>query len=846
MDTFGFSMPDQKLMMAEYLDQSAFDEKFEVEPEKDTIRNLYHVENKYYVPVLTGSFREMYAYAKEYMIDPTDCAFHELMNPDTIVERLKNADPQGLIKAECREKLVDGSYRWVQYIGISGVHNGVPEGKVYFYVFDIQNQRDRQNGKLTTNYTADTRNELTGLLVREMFVSSAVDLVRTSPGPWCCLAIDISHFKIFSSWFGKEKSNYVLARIGSVLRKMEQSGDCVAAYFGRDNFGVVLRNDRVIINSLYEQIKEIIHSYSNTIGFLPAFGVYLIEDRCQFDLDAYDKARIAVEEAKATYMERIRYFDSQVYQRKRAEYSLLAEFQEALKNEEIGFYVQPQCRISTGKIVGAEALARWRKPDGTVIAPGAFVPYLEASGFITELDKCVWSEVCKWLRRLIDSGVTPVPISVNVSQIDLLSMDVAAYLYALTERYSIPSRLLKVEITESAYAENDTAISQAIKQLKEKGFMVFMDDFGSGYSSLNMLDKINVDVLKLDMMFMRKDTSLSRRGISIVESIVSMTKALNIPVIVEGVETAEQITFLNNLGCRYAQGYYFYKPMKPADFETLLMNPENMDYGGYKSRVTDLFHAREFLSENLFTESTLNNILGAVAFYTLDGADLTITRFNEPFYRAIGDASMDSRRVAIQNYVVAEDRPMMYQALHDAQRNIAAGSSCEVRFYKSDNSVFWFHMHFFYLKMDGDKKLYYGKVEDVTEIREQSLHFFEVLRKQAAVTMRMDLDRNIIQYIVGENTLYQLDLPFVDLDISIQQTVEKRIESERDKQAFAQFFDIARLKSAYRKAVYHEVLNVDFKLSDHVEPVEFSTYYIRHSKDQNLMVYVFMKKREQK
>ncbi len=844
MSIFGIKQCDSSNTTAYYLDQSSFDEKFEIDLDNDYIRNIYHIENKYHVPVLAGGWRDMFAYCRDNLIYPGDLSYAELMDPDTMADRLKNSETPGLIKAEFREKLVDGSFRWVQYIGIAGESMGVPEGKVYFYVYDIQNKMDRLAGRPSTMYTGDTRNQVTGLRVREMFIPAAMELVKSNPGQWCCLAIDIQHFNIFNSWYGYEKGDYMLSRIGAYLLNLENKEKAIAAYYGLDTFALVLRYDEDHIKQIYADIREIVFSYCNTVGFLPAFGVCLFNKDDKQGFDIYDRARSAVEEAKKSYTDRIRYFDLQEYKKARESYEFLVEFQNAVKNGNIIFYVQPQCRISTGKIVGGEALVRWRKKDGSIVSPGAFVPFLESSGFITELDKCIWESVCRWLRDLIDINIMPVPVSVNVSQVDLQSMDIAAYLYALMERYHLPVRLLKIEITESAYAADFDRITQTITDLKKRGFSVFLDDFGSGYSSLNMLDNINVDLIKLDMVFMRKESSLSKKGIGIVESILGMSKALELPVIIEGVETDEQIGFLKNLGCRYAQGYFFYRPISTADFEELLKNPAGVDYSGFRARTTEMFHAKEFLGENMFTDSTLNRILGAVAYYMLDGESLTITRYNELFRRAIGDEKMDDRKTSIQNYVVASDRPLLYHALETAEKKAAEGGSCEIRFYKSDGSIFWFHMMFFYLKQDGDKKLFYGQVEDITEQREQNIHFFEVLRKESDITLCLDLDRNTVQYITGENTLYQVDLPSMNLKESVQKTAAKQIENEADRRAFVKFFNPNRLRDAYRRAVYHEVLNIGFKLmNQQTVQVEFSTYYLRYSKDQSLTVYVFAKKR---
>lgn len=834
---------DKNMTLAESLDQSLFDDRFEVEPEKDYICTQYHLENKYQVPVLSGGYSEMIEYARRNLIHHDDREiYRDLMELDSMKKKFE--ENGSIISAQFRKKLIDGTYRWVEYVGIRGIDNGVEEGKVYFYVYDIQNKIDRKKGQTSQIGEVKNTDPLTGLRRGLEYLPEAINKTENSEDIWCCIAIDIQHFKIFKNWFGYEKANYLLSRMGAYLLDLEKKTDAVTSYFGHDTFALFMRYDERKITEVYNDIRDLIFSYSNMLGFLPVMGVYVLKDGAKPGYNTYDNARMAAEEAKKNYKDRISYYDEESHDQKRKAIEFLSDFQNAIINDEITFYVQPQCHISSGAIVGGEVLARWIRKDGSLVNPGEFVPFLEDNGFIGELDRFIWEKTFKWIRSLIDRNINPVPVSINVSQIDLLSMDVASYLYALSANYHVSPKYIKVEITESAYAENYEGIANTINELKKKGFMVYLDDFGTGYSSLNLLDKINVDVIKLDMVFMKKDSSLGKKGMGIVESIFGMTKALELPVIVEGVENDEQLRFLKELGFKYAQGYFFYKPVSIKEFEKILNDRNSVDYKGLEMATSDLFRAQEFLKENMFTESTLNHILGAVAYYTLEGKNLTITRFNEPFRKAIGDSKMDSRIENIQNYIVELDHPALYQALKNAEENMAEGGKCEIRFFKSDDSVFWFHMHFYFLRNDGNRKLFFGKVEDTTEQREQSLHFFDVLRRQSDVTMRIELDKNRIQYITGENTLYHFDLPSMDLEKSIYQTALYRIENDNDRNVFLKFFDSERLRQTYRKAIYHEVLNINFKLEEKSEPIEFSTYYIRHNRDESLIVYAFARRRD--
>ena len=197
------------------------------------------------------------------------------------------------------------------------------------------------------------------------------------------------------------------------------------------------------------------------------------------------------------------------------------------------------------------------------------MPSLEKHGIVTNLDKYIWDEVCAWLRRWIDGGNTPVPISVNVSQIDIFSIDVPEYFNGLLEKYRLPARLIKIEITESAYVEDTAAVRETVRRLREMGFLVLMDDFGSGYSSLNMLCLMPIDALKIDMKFVR-NVANAGAGYRMVELVIEMARALGVPTIVEGVEEREQVDMLKSAGCDIIQGYYFSRPLPPEEFERFI------------------------------------------------------------------------------------------------------------------------------------------------------------------------------------------------------------------------------------------------------------------------------------
>lgn len=248
----------------------------------------------------------------------------------------------------------------------------------------------------------------------------------------------------------------------------------------------------------------------------------------------------------------------------------LDDINQAFDNNEFCFYLQPKCNAETGAIVGAEALVRWNHPEYGLVSPGEFIPLLERESMVTRFDLFIWRSVCEMLSRWDGEGRNLVPVSVNVSMTDIESIDVARVLGDLLDRFSIDARLLQVEITESAIAHNMDVVEETIRDLHARGIAVLMDDFGSAYSSLNMLKDINVDAIKLDMKFVDLNADNAAKGLKIIESVIDMAYQLRLSIIAEGAQTAEQVSKLRELGCMYIQGYYFYRPLTVEKMEDLL------------------------------------------------------------------------------------------------------------------------------------------------------------------------------------------------------------------------------------------------------------------------------------
>lgn len=566
-------------------------------------------------------------------------------------------------------------------------------------------------------------NPLTGLYDSRGFMHQAKSWIpNLSPKAYAMIAIDIAHFRLFNKFYGRDAGDRLLIYIADHLKNIQECRRGLAGYFGSDNFCIIMPFHDDAVRQLKEDLLKGILQWSDMTGFRPSLGVCTIDDISLSPETLYDRATMALSQIPDNSADRIRIYDPGMENKLEEEWMLLSEIKNALQHEEFTFYAQPQCDITTGKIVGAESLVRWQHSSKGMVPPAAFIPILEKTGFIIHLDKYVWKKVCQWMRGWIDKGYSPVPISINISRIDILSADVPQYLLELIHTYDLSPKLIKAEITESAYAEEDDIINQTVKRLREAGFLVMMDDFGSGYSSLNMLKSTEVDVLKLDMRFLDIHGEEEQKGIGILESVINMARLLGIPIIVEGVETVQHERFLRNMGCQYAQGYYYYKPLPIDQFELLLSDERKLDHRGLKCRQVEALHTREFLDGNLFTDTMVNNILGAAAFYDVFENQIEITRVNNQYFRMSGVSPNEETNYnrKFWNHVRDDDRPLLFSLFERAYDNRPESAEGYIHYLRVDGKVLWVYMRVFFLREKEGHKLFYGSLVDMTSMREKA------------------------------------------------------------------------------------------------------------------------------
>ena len=705
------------LDLTQYLNGLPYDELIEFDLSGDCFRSLFHTAKKYTLSLTSGTVRELTMHMTEILVHPNDRErFERFIDPETLSKRFDGAEVSGLISAEFRLRLLGGGWSWAELVLFRvSCSDSMP---YRLYIFDIQSRKSREMG-LSVQYSAsaENRNEMTGLLKKTSFIAGAEEILSRGGEGWCFIAIDIENFKLLNEWYGHSRGDFIMVQIGATLLKEKKEHGGLAGYFGQDDFCLLIPYDEKRVQSIYDEISFIISDSCSTGSFKPAFGVSFNDDITNVR-ELLDRAFLAVRFAKESYHSRVRLFESSMYKKTDKEYRIISEFLSAIKNNEITFYLQPQCLTSDGRVVGAEALARWIKPDGVRIPPNVFIPVLEKHGLITDLDEYIWNDVCAWIRSVLDRGGNPLPVSLNVSPLDIVNLDLADHFDKLINHYCLPRRYIKIEITESAFISNSTLVADTVQRLRDRGFTVMMDDFGSGFSSLNMLRTMNIDVIKLDAQFLKLNKSNEIKGIHIIESVVNMAKTIGIPIIVEGVESAEQKRFLEDLGCSYIQGFYYFRPMPAESFEELTADPGHVDTAGLRFKANQQFRIKELLDDNVYSDAMLNNILGACAFYSRHGGSVDIVRFNEQFHRTVEIPDLSDRVCAIEHYLPENDSKLMFRLLDAAERDRLNGSKGVLRFYKPDGSLSSYFMRFYYLNSDDGSrtKLYYGAVQDITKL----------------------------------------------------------------------------------------------------------------------------------
>ena len=474
---------------------------------------------------------------------------------------------------------------------------------------------------------------LTDLYNRGKFFSETKLLLeRCADRQFALLRFDIDYFHLLNSFWGEEEGDRFLRYAADLLRRVGREVEpCTYARISADTFCLCESFDETRIARQVDEIHEALTAYNRNYLIKPSFGVYVIEDPADRIQSMYERSTLAAKECKGRYMTYLSYYKPDMSRKVVLEQEIVNEMQEAMDQEQFQVYLQPKYSLSSEQPYGAEALVRWQHPTKGLLSPGMFIPVFERNGFIVDIDFYMWEHVCRLLRKWLDEGLSPAPVSVNVSRVNMYNPNLVSLIAGLVKRYDVPPSLFNLELTESAYMENPDAMGKMVEALQEAGFTIMMDDFGSGYSSLNNLKDIPIDVLKIDMKFLSGGGSAGRKE-CIMASVVDMAGWLGIPVIMEGVETRSQVEFLRSIGCDYAQGYYYARPMPVSDYETLIRTAGQHAAPGQPENHRQI--ASALWSGDEGTELLFNSIRQPAAVYSFENDEYRVLRVNET-YRAV-------------------------------------------------------------------------------------------------------------------------------------------------------------------------------------------------------------------
>ena len=542
---------------------------------------VWKVTDKVQVEYFNDGFCRQFGYDREEFQEKFSSDLTALwVGGDTeyILNRLReNKDSNDRISLVHQVRRKDKSLRW---FSLNALKYKVEDGVPVFRIVNIDVTESRENELLIEQKNEELRylldhDALTGLYNRSTFCRKTADFLRQNPeGTYNMVQFDIERFKVINELYGNFMGDRILLLIAEGLQKCLKS----KGTYGRleaDHFAVCLPAGTEELQQVRDQMEKSLASVKIEQKINLYYGVYTIEDRgMSVDLMC-DRANLALRTVKGNSNRAYAVYNDELHQVVLSEQQLTNSMEEALLQRQFEVYYQPVVDLNTGDVVSAEALVRWNHPEKGMVSPGFFIPFFEHNGFIIKLDAYIREDVCRNMMELRRRGLKNIPVSVNVSRLEFYDPNLCRSIIDLTERYRLEPQMMRLEITESAYTDNPQQLLAAMKELQNYGFQVLMDDFGSGYSSLNMLKDVPVDILKMDMKFL-EDQGISGRGPEILASLVRMAKKLGMRTIAEGIETKEQGDFLRSVGCEYGQGYYYARPMPADSFTSLLMARENV------------------------------------------------------------------------------------------------------------------------------------------------------------------------------------------------------------------------------------------------------------------------------
>lgn len=550
---------------------------------------------------------------------------------------------------------------------------------------DIQTIEDlkRQNKKLQHKNQKNTEqlkqfdiDPLTGLLTKETFFRDVKKMLNNYPNEkFVFLRFDIDKFQTVNTLFGYEEGDRLLAHCAKTIHQLKTVQ--LLSIVGRidaDIFCMLCKfnPDYDVDTLLSADIDNFLTSYRDDYRFNISIGQYYIQDNTESTRSIYSRATIASKKCKDNSNFYLHQYDSEMDKVLLQNQLIASEMHNALDNGEFVAFLQPKVDLQTKKLIGAEALVRWIHPKRGILPPDDFIPLFEQNGFILKLDRYIFRQTCLFIREWIDVGIEPVPISINLSQYNFTDANLTAEFISILDEYKIDKHYIHLEITESAYSGDIKQTLQVAKELAAQGFHLEMDDFGTGISSLTMLNELPVKTLKLDLRFIQSKSEEHNNG-NILNFTVSLAKQMQMDLVAEGIETEEQLNFLRSIGCEYGQGYLFSKPIPKDEFEKMLTSWEILQTHQSESNITSMLDMNDLWFPNSKFNLLFNSLVGGAAIYEInhENGDIKVIKMNDEYFDIVNleKENYQYSKKDLRKLIFPEDLVVLQQKIATSMTN---------------------------------------------------------------------------------------------------------------------------------------------------------------------------------
>lgn len=569
---------------------------------------------------------------------------------------------------------------------------------------------------------------LTEIYDRTTFFDVAQRMIsKHEPNYYRIVFVNIDNFKVVNEQYGIEKGDEILRHVANCLKRLTMDVQGICGRISADNFALLYRTELAaneLIDAMYEKAVAP-PCIDRKIRI--RVGRYTISDKSLSVVSMYDRARLAASYIRGNYEKNAEEYDDSMRSELIKKQAIIDAMDDGILNNEFELWYQPQYNHGTGAIIGAEVLVRWNR-NGQYISPADFISVFEQNGFIYRLDQYVWEHACMTLRKWIDRGDVPVPVSVNVSRRDILHDNFIDVITGLIGKYDIDHNLFRLEVTESAFAEDSGTITDKVTELINLGFVVEIDDFGSGYSSLNTLKDVPASVIKLDIRFFESTKNIQRAG-TIIESVVRMAKWLGMAIIAEGVEDEVLADYLKSIGCYYIQGFYYAKPMPEKEYEQLLLKSRKEPELSRLKRLKNLENS-EFWNPRSLETLIFNSYVGGACIFEYRNGKTVIMRTNDEYLAQFGKIrhSVNTAEAPmVSEYAVEEDKEKFFATARTAVETSGI-ATCELRL--SDGK------HIEFVRVDlrviskaDDRVIIYGILSNMTKQRTAEMNERNLLRQ---------------------------------------------------------------------------------------------------------------------